>query len=120
MIRNITYFIFDKKGLKPNIIVLIIFIFLLVGASIYTWENATSLLPMIALVIWTIASWQDNTKYMRIAEIIICIMWIIYDLFVGAYMGCLTEFIIITSATIGIFRHDIKRNNDDKLRKGIQ
>ncbi len=29
--------------------------------------------------------------------------------FVGAYAGCLTEFIIITSATIGIFRHEVKK-----------
>ncbi len=114
MIRNITYFIFDKKGLKPNIIVLMIFIFLLVGAGIYTWENTTSLLPMIALIIWSVASWQDNTKYMRVAEIIICIMWIVYDLFVGAYAGCLTEFIIMTSATIGIVRHDVKKKEGEK------
>lgn len=64
-VRNITYFIFDKKGLKPNKIVLMIFIFLLVGAGIYTWENVTSLLPMVALILWTVASWQDNTKWMR-------------------------------------------------------
>lgn len=111
-VRNITYFIFDKKGLKPNKIVLMIFIFLLVGAGIYTWENATSLLPMIALIVWTIASWQDNPKWMRVAEIIICIMWIIYDLFVRAYIGCLTEFIILSSATIGMFRHDMKKKEE--------
>ena len=34
-IRNITYFVFDKKGLKPNIYVLVIFISLLIGAGVY-------------------------------------------------------------------------------------
>lgn len=111
-VRNITYFIFDKKGLKPNKIVLMIFIFLLVGAGIYTWENVTSLLPMVALILWTVASWQDNTKWMRVAEIMICILWIIYDVFVGAYVGCLTNFIILSSAAIGMFRHDIKKEEE--------
>ena len=114
-IRNITYFIFDKKGLKPNKIVLMIFIFLLVGAGIYTWENVTSLLPMVALIVWTVVSWQDNTKWMRVAEIMICIMWIIYDLFVGAYTGCLTEFIILSSAAIGMFRHDRKKKEEGEI-----
>ena len=84
----------------------------LVGAGIYTWENATSLLPMIALIVWTIASWQDNPKWMRVAEFMICIMCIIYDLFVRAYTGCLTEFIILTSAAIGMFRHDMKKKEE--------
>lgn len=111
-VRNITYFIFEKKELKPNIYVLVIFISLLIGAGVYTWENVSSLLPMIAIITWTVASWQDNTKWMRIAEIMICIMWIIYDLLVGAYTSCLTEFIILSSAAIGLFRHDRKKKEE--------
>ena len=111
-VRNITYFIFDKKGLKPNIYVLVIFISLLIGAGVYTWENVSSLLPMVGLILWTVVSWQDNTKWMRVAEIMICIMWIVYDIFVGAYAGCLTEFIILSSATIGLFRHDRKKKEE--------
>lgn len=111
-IRNITYYIYDKKGYEPNKIVLIIFILLIIGTGIYTWENLTSLLPMIALVLWTTVSWQNNTKWMRVAEAFICIMWIIYDLFVGAYTGIMTEFIILTSTVIGIFRHDIKKKEE--------
>ncbi len=112
IIRNITYFIYEKKKYKPNIIVLIIFVFLIVGAGIYTWKDITSLLPVIALVLWTIVSWQSNTKWMRLAEAFICIMWIIYDLFVGAYAGIITEFIILCSTTIGIFRYDIKKKEE--------
>lgn len=112
IVRNITYFIFDKKGLKPNKIVLMIFIFLLIGAGIYTWENTTSLFAMIAIILWTVVSWQDNTKWMRMTEIIIGVMLIIYNIFVGAYIGCVTEFIVLSSATIGMFRHDIKKKEE--------
>ncbi len=108
-IRNITYFIYEKKKYKPNKIVLATFVLLIIGAGIYTWENITSLLPVIALVLWTIVSWQNNTKWMRLAEAFICVMWIIYDLFVGAYAGIITEFIILTSSIIGMYRYDIKK-----------
>lgn len=111
-IRNITYFIYEKKKYKPNKIVLTIFVLLIIGAGIYTWENITSLLPVIALVLWTIVSWQNNTKWMRLAEAFICVMWIIYDLFVGAYAGIITEFIILFSTMIGMYRYDIKKQRD--------
>lgn len=84
----------------------------MIGAGVYTWENISSLLPMVAIITWTVASWQDNTKWMRVAEIMICIMWIVYDIFVGAYAGCLTEFMILSSATIGLFRHDLKKKEE--------
>lgn len=103
-IRNITYFIYEKKKYKPNKIVLAIFVLLIIGAGIYTWENITSLLPVIALVLWTIVSWQNNTKWMRLAEAFICVMWIIYDLFVGAYAGIITEFIILFSFNFLYFK----------------
>lgn len=116
-IRNITYYIYDKKGYKPNKIVLIIFILLIVGAGMYTWEDPTSILPMIALVLWTVVSWQNNTKWMRVAEALICVMWIIYDLFVGAYTGLITEFIILGSTVIGMFRHDRKKKEEAETVK---
>ena len=109
IIRNITYFIFEKKQYKPSKIVLSIFVLLIIGAGIYTWKDITSLLPVLALVLWTIVSWQNNTKWMRFAEVFICITWIIYDIFVGAYAGIVTEFIILTSTIIGILRYDIKK-----------
>lgn len=73
---------------------------------------ALDTIAMIALVLWTTVSWQNNTKWMRVAEAFICIMWIIYDLFVRAYTGIMTEFIILTSTVIGIFRHDIKKKEE--------
>ena len=111
IIRNITYFVYEKKEIKPSKIVLAIFVILIIGVGIYTWKDLTSLLPVVALVLWTIVSWQNNTKWMRFAEAFICVMWIIYDLFVGAYAGIITEFIILTSTIIGILRYDIKKKD---------
>ena len=68
-------------------------------------------MPTGALVLWTIVSWQDNTKWMRVSEGLVCIFWIIYDLFVGAYTGILTEVIILVSIIIGMIRNDIKKEN---------
>ena len=39
IIKDIVYFIYSKKHLKPSIFVLVIFISLFVLSSIFTWEN---------------------------------------------------------------------------------
>lgn len=108
-IRNITYYILEKKKVKPNLIVLFIFIILFILAGIFTYENIVSVIPIVAVIIWTIVSWQENTKWMRVGEAVICIMWIIYNLIVGAYIGIITEIIILASSIIGIIRNDIKK-----------
>lgn len=117
-IRNITYYILEKKKYKPNLIVLFTFIILLVLGGILTYENLISILPIIAVVIWTIVSWQEHPKWMRVGEAFICVIWIIYDLIVGAYTGMITEFIILGSSIIGIIRNDIpKKSNLQKEQK---
>ncbi len=91
---------------------LLIFIILLVLAGIFTYENLISLIPIVAVIIWTIVSWQENPKWMRIGEAGISAMWIVYDIIIGAYTGMITECIIIISCVIGIIRHDIKRKEN--------
>lgn len=114
-IRNITYYILEKKKCKPKLIVLLIFIILIVIAGIITYENLISILPIVAVVIWTIVSWQEDPKWMRIGETVICIMWIVYDLIVKAYTGMITESIILTSCIIGIIRNDIRNKKLNKV-----
>lgn len=118
IIRNITYYILEKKKFKPNLIVLFIFIILIVLGGVFTYENIASILPILAVVLWTVVSWQENPKWMRVGEAIICIMWIIYNIYVGAYTGIVTEAIIFLSCVIGIVRNDIqKKNKQDQVEK---
>lgn len=91
---------------------LFIFIILLVVAGIFTYENLVTLIPIVAVIIWTIVSWQENPKWMRIGEAGICLMWIAYDLIIGAYTGMITECIILTSCVVGVIRNDIKKEEN--------
>ncbi|MBO5478176.1 MAG: YgjV family protein [Clostridia bacterium] len=79
-------------------------------AGIFTYESIVSIIPIVAVVIWTIVSWQENPKWMRVGEAAICVMWIIYDLIVGAYTGMITEFIILGSSVVGIIRNDLNKS----------
>ena len=61
MIRN---FIFNKyNDKKIPIYVLLIIIFLMIALSLISYNGIISLLPMFAVVFYSIALWRGNLKY---------------------------------------------------------
>lgn len=53
-----------------------------------------------------IFTWQPSTKILRIEQVFICTLWIIYDIFVISYIGILTESIIMITTIITILNND--------------
>lgn len=44
-------------------------------------------------------------------------MWITYNIFVGAYTGLITEFIMLGSTIISMLRNDLKKEKEYKDEK---
>lgn len=105
MIRSIAFYQSTKKQ-KTNKYLFFVFIFLSLICGIVTYEELFDILPIIAAVLSIIFTWQPSTKILRFGQIIICISWIIYDVFVLAYIGILTETIIIISTIIALLNLD--------------
>lgn len=101
--------LFSKKGankfLKTNYPLIIILI-LYVLINIVTYDGITSLFPAIASIIYAIVLWQDEPKKIRIGSAFMLAMWFVYNLFVGAYVGAVTEFILFISAVIALIKID--------------
>ena len=112
MARN---FIFNKyNNKKVPIYWLIIIVILMIIFSLITYIGVISLLPMFAVVSYSIAIWYGNLKLIRFTEVISCILFIIYNINVLAITGLIATIIELISALIAIYRFDIKKLNSNK------
>ena len=110
-IRTLTFYVWDKKELKSNIMLLSIFVILVIGFGIYTYKNVFSILPIFSSIAATYGGWQKSSKVMRIGLLASSSILMIHDLYFGAYAGVLTYLIIFSSTLIGMIRNDILKKN---------
>lgn len=104
-------FINRKTKKWANLIIWpIVFIFINCVLSIITFEEWIDLLPISASIFVTISLWIDNTKLTKLISVPISMMFLIYDLYVGSYVGVLNEIIAISS--IAIFFHKKEEKGD--------
>ena len=110
MVRNIIYKKFnDRIPIKYLILVIICMIIL----SAFSYNGLISLLPTLAVILYSIALWQKNLTITRIIEIISCSLFIIYNIKVLAISGLVSTFIEMFSAIIAIYKFDIKKSKTD-------
>jgi len=101
MLRSIVF----SREIKSKLVnkgILVAFILLSIGCGILTYEHIYDILPILASLLSVIFTWQPITKILRFGQITICALWIVYDIFVLAYIGILTETLIIISTIVSI------------------
>jgi membrane-bound ClpP family serine protease len=64
-VRGLVFFVYRKKGLKPSVAVLVVFLLALLVSTVYSWQNPLSLIPFVATAAKTWATWQDDMKRTR-------------------------------------------------------
>lgn len=106
MLRN---FIF-KQYKKVPCCWLIFIIFIMVILSIFKFDGLISLLPMFAVIFFSIALWYGNLKIIRVVEIISCILYIIYNIYVLAFAGLVATIIEMIGVMVAFYKYDVKKN----------
>lgn len=101
-IRTFIFMLFAVKNIKPNIHVLVIFEFSFLFSTIFTWKDALDLLPMFAVMIAGFASWQNNEFFIRLGYLAKVILFIAYQVFIGAYIAIFAQAIVFVSTFISI------------------
>lgn len=108
MIRNVVY----KKLKKTPLLFLILIIISMIILTVFSYNGLISLLPTIAVILYSIALWQKNLKITRITEIVSCSLFIIYNINVLAISGLISTIIELVFAVIAVYRFDIKRSHN--------
>lgn len=101
-------YIFNKYKKVP-IYWLVIIVILMVLFSRVTYVGIISLLPMFAVIFYTIATWYGNLKIIRCTEVISCSLFIIYNINVVAITGLIATIVELIATLVAIYRFDIKR-----------
>ena len=101
MVRNLIYKKFDDK---IPILYLVLIIICMIILSLASYNGIISLLPTLAVILYSIALWQSNLTITRVTEVISCLLFIIYNIKVLAISGLISTFIEMFSAMIAIYK----------------
>ena len=105
MFRCLFYNHFEKNNKTIPIILPILFLFLILIFSIFTYKNTISLLPILINILFIIFTYIKNLKYLRINALICAILWFIYNINVEAYGALIGNILEIISAIIALKRY---------------
>ena len=113
MISFIRTMIFSQNGKKwaSSPIWLYVFIAIMIGTGLLTWQNAWDILPIAGSILSTIALWMKREKHIRLISLSVGPCWLVYNLVKGAWSGALNEVLAMTSIVIGLLRNDTGKKN---------
>ena len=112
MIRNIIFNQYPKK--RPPVYWLIITIVLMIFFSSLSYTGVISFLPMIAVILYSIALWHGNLTVIRTTEIISCSLYILYNIKVLAITGLIATIIELVGAILAVYKFDIKKKKENR------
>ena len=105
-VTNPIYWIRIKKG-KSTLPFQIAFGTLFVGIVIWQWNGWISIFVLIAKLLSSIALGINNTKVIRILNLIGTSCWLLYNIFVGSIPGIVTDILVLASLISAIIRIDL-------------
>lgn len=114
VLQSIVYFIFRAMDKKAPLAVAVAFLLAYITCSILTYKTPTDLISAVAALTCALGLAQEKPSAYRAFLLVNGLLWIIYDLNVGAYTMIITHVATALSAGIGIVRLDLK---DKKKRR---
>lgn len=106
--RGITFYNKDRD-IKLNNIYLSMYIFIYVVIGLYTYDSVISLLPVIAYILYTISIFNDKEIYIKLINILVSSLWLVYDFIYKSYAGIISDTLMIITLIIGIYILNINR-----------
>ena len=96
----------------------VLFIIINFCLAVRTFSSAFNILPIAASALVTVLLWIDNPLLTKVLCIPVCTSFMIYDIFVGSYIGIANEAISIVSIIIFLIKFIIKRRRE-KMNKSM-
>lgn len=108
--RNVLFY---KYKSKVPIIVILIYFLITVLLNIPGYVGLISLIPILLVIIYTIALYAGNILFFKCANITIYILEIIYDIVYDAYVGiiiCIIDLIVVTISLVKLKKESKQKN----------
>lgn len=107
MIKTIVFLNYSKNEKKIPIYYFIIYAIVIIILGVFTINSIISSIPVIAALLFAYATWQNNMKLYRVLNLLVILMYAIYNLYFGAYVSFIGSVIQFVSSIIAIIRLDI-------------
>lgn len=108
----IVYFVNKKEpeaARKGRRIVAIVFVIIYIAGTILTFQSWPDLVVLGCAMLYTSTIIQENSGRMRTATAANMVLWIIYDITIGAYTNIITHALTLGSTLIAKVRLDRKK-----------
>lgn len=88
---------------------LIFFSSIIILISILTYDGYYTILPCFINLLYTYSNWQKNLTKFRFIYIINSVLWLSFNILVGAYVVTIGNIFELIAGTISIIKNDIKK-----------
>ena len=102
--RELVFVQRDKHKLANSPFIPVIFILINFALGISTFKSPINILPITASAFVTVSLWLRNPKLTKIISIPVSLTFLIYDLFIGSWIGMVNESIAIISIIISFIK----------------
>ncbi len=92
----------------------VFFIAVNMGLALAKLETPLTLLPICASAFVTVSLWLKNPRMTRIICAPVSLCFLIYDIFVGSWVGVINESIALISIVSSFVKNDIKKSSEEK------
>ena len=114
VIYTLVAYYFNKKDEKLPTWILLLFGAFFVGWGAIAYQDWRDILPMACSVLFVLAVMQKKPARYRFFKVFNSLLYLIYDVLIGAYTTCLTHFFLLAAGIAAIIQLDIleeRKNN---------
>lgn len=97
-IRNLVFTRYSKQ--RPPVFWPALFSVAMTVFTVAVYQGPISLLPLLTFVAYTLGIWSQDTRWVRVTEIFGCLLFIVYNICVGAYAGLLATLAELTGVIV--------------------
>lgn len=115
LIRNMIFLLDEKKNgkrdtiNKKDIIILIVLYIISIVFAIFSYDGIFSLLSVAATMLNTYYVWQKDIKVYKLLGAPICMLWILYNIYIMSIFGIILEGVMLLCSTTGYILERIKK-----------
>lgn len=106
IIRNILFIINLKNNKNNSWLLLILFSCSMIILTIIFYKSYLDIFPCIIALIGTFSYWINNTKILRLSNILCSVCYIVYAVPIHSYVTMIAETCLIVTTILGYLKHE--------------
>lgn len=115
--KNLVFIGYEKKNKEIPLYALLVFIFMLVIITIFTYDGWNSAIPLAIYILYFLSSYFKNPKHIRITMILCAMIWMVYNYTIGAKLMIIGNVLEIISAIVSLIRYDMRLEKKKSTKK---